>query len=135
MGVAAEALLIAAIVAAIALALAPVYKPADIVAGTGTAAAARTTARITVPDGVYAGTTTASVNPGGSGAWAFAECRQGGTVVLRQYRDAASGQATFQLGPTPSWTGGAADCTAQEGQWDRNGRWKTLATTTFHVDG
>ena len=135
LGAVAEAFLIAVIVAAVVLALSPVYQPANIIAGTGTAAAGRVTAKITVLDGVYAGTTTATLNPGGSGAWAYAECYQGDTLVLRQYRDGSSGQATFQLGPTPVWTSGPADCRAQEGTWDKGGRWRVLATTTFRVAG
>jgi hypothetical protein len=39
------------------------------------------------------------------------------------------------LGPTPMWTGGAADCTAEEGTWSKSGRWRVLARTSFHVYG
>jgi hypothetical protein len=91
---------------------------------------------ITVPDGVFAGTTIATVNPGGSGAWARAQCYQDGTLVYAQYVEADStNQATFSLGPTPLWTGGSATCTAEEGYWGSSGRWRTVAETTFDVSG
>ena len=79
--------------------------------------------------------TISSFNPGGT-VWAFAQCYQGGTLVYAQYVKASSSNtATFTLGPTPMWQGGDADCTAQEGYWGRNGRWRVVASTTFHVDG
>ena len=31
------------------------------------------------------------------------------------------------------WTEGAADCAARLLSWGKNGNWKTLATTSFHV--
>ena len=34
---------------------------------------------------------------------------------------------------SPYWTDGAADCTANLLTWGKNGKWKTLATTSFHV--
>ena len=35
---------------------------------------------------------------------------------------------------SPAWTSGAADCTADLGGFSKNGRWKVLASTSFHVD-
>ena len=49
-GVAAQALLIAAIIAALALALGPVYRPADFIAGTDSAAAGRSRAWLSLGD-------------------------------------------------------------------------------------
>ncbi len=89
---------------------------------------------ITVDDGVFAGTTTAIVNPGGDNAWAHAECFQGGTLVYAQTVEVDSNnQATLTLGPTPSWQSGDADCTASEDHWNGR-RFQTVARTTFHVD-
>ncbi len=90
---------------------------------------------ITVPDGVFGGTTVATVNPGGDNVWVHAECFQDGALVYEQYVGADSNmQAILHLGPTPSWTGGEADCTAEELTWVRH-RFRVVAATTFHVEG
>ena len=129
-----EALLLAAVVAALLIALSPVSREAASLAGTGTAAA-RGSGAITVPDGVFAGTTTATVNPGGD-SWVRGRCSQAGVLVYEQYvRVDANNQAVLTLGPTPSWTSGAATCTAEELSLGRNARWKVLATTDFSVSG
>ena len=100
----------------------------------GTTFAGRNTGVITVPDGQFGGTTTATVNPGGSGTWARARCYQHGSLVYTEYVYAgADNRATFTLGPTASWTGGGASCTADEGVFGNNERWRTLASTTFDV--
>ena len=132
-----EALLVVAIIVALALALGPALKPAEPLLGTGVAnAGGPSRGAITVPDGTFAGTTTATVNPGGENTWVFAECAQGGTVVYRQYVKAGADQtAVLTLGPTPSWTGGGATCFAQEGYWFKGSRWRVVAETTFNVSG
>lgn len=131
-----EALLVVAIAVALALALVPALR-ADSLVGTGLAnAAGRSSGNIIVPDGVFAGTTTATVNPGGDSTWVFAECAQGGSVVYRQWVKAGSDNtAVLTLGPTPSWSGGGATCFAQEGYWFKGTRWRVLAETTFSVSG
>lgn len=93
------------------------------------------TATITVPDGVYGSTVTATVSP--AGLWVYAECSQNRSMVYGQYvQSDANGQAVLQLGPTSWWTGGSADCIAQAGNWSaRNGQWVTQGSTTFHVSG
>ena len=131
-GVGLQALIIVGIVAALLLALSPVFAPAEDLAGIN-GANARGGANITVPDGRFAGTTTATLNPGGA-VWAFAQCYQDGTLVYAQYvKNNSSNTATFTLGPTPMWQGGAANCTAEEGTWGKNGRWRAVASTTFNV--
>jgi hypothetical protein len=127
-------LIIVGIIATLLLALAPVFSPAEDLAGVGSAnAAPRDKAHISVPDGQFAGTTTATLNPGGD-IWALAACYQNETMVWYQYAHADDGKtATFTLGPTPLWQGGAATCIAEEGYWARNGRWRMLAWTTFEV--
>jgi hypothetical protein len=66
-------------------------------------------------------------------------------VNLRCYQNGAQvgeGWATFFTGGTPgtfglysnSWTGGAADCTADLGMFTSNSKWKVLASTSFHVN-
>ena len=93
------------------------------------------TATISVPDGVYAETVTATIAP--AGLWVYAACYQGNSMVYGQYvQSNASGQAVLQLGPTSWWTGGAADCAAQAGGWSsRNGQWVAQGATTFAVEG
>jgi len=46
------------------------------------------------------------------GYWALIECAQAGTVVYRQFADLTEPvvQSGFTFGPTPSWSGGGADC-------------------------
>ena len=133
-GVGLQAVLLAAIVATVALAMSAFYKPAGFVAGVDQAqAGGRNSAVITVPDGVFGGTTTATANPGGD-AWVYVACFQAGERVMGEYQLVNSeNQATFRLGPTPSWSGGAATCVGQEGYWAKSGRWRVLAETTFDV--
>jgi hypothetical protein len=89
---------------------------------------------ITVPDGQYGETVTATVNPGGSGSWARAFCYQNRELVYGEYvRVDAANHATFSLGPTPSWQGGSASCTAEELKLRSNGSWRVLASTKFNV--
>jgi hypothetical protein len=113
-GVAAQAVLIAAIVAALALALSPLYGPARTITGAGGVDAGRGGhGIISVPDGFFGGTVTATANPGGTDAWARAFCYQDGQMVYGQYVVVnADNVATFRLGPTQVWTGGYASCTA-----------------------
>ncbi len=98
-----------------------------------------------VADGVYGETTTAAVTgeisakgskvDGDVQMWVRAACSQGGEVVYRQTVAVADGTAELQLGPTRSWTGGAADCTADLGSFDHRGRWRSEATDAFHTAG
>src|SRR5258706_2469501 len=112
--VAIEALLVAVIVWIATMTLAGATQGDNGFAGT--ANAGRGQANLTVADGVFAGTTVAHANPGGDGTWVKATCMQSGTVAMVQWvRVDASNNATLQLGPTPSWTSGAATCSAEEG--------------------
>lgn len=134
-GVGLQAILVVGIVVALVLAVSLISKPAANLVGPQSVLAGRS-GSITVPDGVFGGTTTATLNPGGSGVWAHAECFQAGKRVYAEYVKADSlNEATFRLGPTPNWSSGPADCTAEEGTWARNGRWRVVADTTFHVSG
>ena len=66
--------------------------------------------------------------------WVHLECSQNGSLVYQYSKGifpTSLGQI-FTLGPTPAWTGGAADCTAYLQK--RDGRKNTtLATLNFHV--
>jgi hypothetical protein len=90
-----------------------------------------TSSTFNVADGAFAATTIVS---GGTGTWAHARCYQNGALVYEQYvRYSSSGTGLFTLGPTPSWTGGAASCNAEDGWWQNGTRWRVRATDTFSV--
>ncbi len=92
-------------------------------------------ASISVPNGAFGGTTTATVHTGPT-TWVHAACYQYGAQVYEQYVKADSNnQAVLTLGPTPLWPSGAASCTAAEGTWMANGKFKVSASTTFSVSG
>jgi hypothetical protein len=113
--------------------------------GTSTMAAAgkgggTVTGHITVPDAVYGGMTTATVNPGGD-VYVYVQCYapdfNGAYVYAAFFPADANKQA--QIGPLWStvWPQGPAQCQAQEGAFTRNGfgKWDPVATTTFNVSG
>jgi hypothetical protein len=63
-------------------------------------------------------------------------CFQGGALVLEGWQgffDTALGNQWFYLGPTPSWSGGAADCTANLEKYSSKGSWSVLGSTSFPV--
>lgn len=80
----------------------------------------------------FAVTATSTTQP-----WVRLKCFQNGTLVYEQANGifANSLDQNFTLGPTPSWTGGAVDCTAYLQDWTgySKGKIATLATMTFHV--
>jgi len=148
LGVAVQALLVTAIVVALVIAAATAAGSAP--GGANSVFAAKggnghghgpggggggSDASVTVPDGVFGGTTTATANPGGD-FWLKARCFQNGTLVYYQSEHVdLNNQVVFTLGPTPLWIGGAADCTAEAGYYATNWAWRSLATTTFSVSG
>jgi hypothetical protein len=77
--------------------------------------------------------TTATAYP-----WVTVKCYVGSGLVYRASNGifpTSLGQV-FTLGPTPSWSGGDADCTAFLENWDsysKNGSISTLGSTDFHV--
>jgi len=92
-----------------------------------------------VPDGVphfgqqvtFAVSTTATSYP-----WVTVTCNQGGSVVYKASRGIfpTSLSQYFTLGPTPSWSGGDADCAASLENWDAYPKISTLTSISFHVD-
>lgn len=69
--------------------------------------------------------------------WVVAKCYQSGVLVYSQANGifpTSLGQI-FTLGPTPAWSGGAADCTAYLQDWTRYSKGKvvTLASMNFQV--
>ena len=130
--VALEALLVAVLVWIAAMTLAGATQSDSGIAGA--ANAGRVSANLTVPDGVFGGTTVAHANPGGPGTWVHATCMRGGAVAMVQWvRVDADNHATLVLGPTPSWLSGGASCTAEEGYFGSNSRWRVQDTATFTV--
>lgn len=129
-GAAVEALLIVATVGALAFGVA--VATGHPTAATDTHAAVA----ISVPNGVFASTDVATVDPATGSIWVDAKCYQSGKLVYEQWA-AVNGslQATLTLGPTPSWTSGAASCTATANQLQRSGKFKQLAATTFNASG
>ena len=87
----------------------------------GKPSAGGTSSGVRVDDGVYAGTTI------------HAQCFQGGALVYEQWRSYTGGTTTLSLGPTPNWSSGAANCTADEGYFARNNRWRVSGSTTFNA--
>ena len=88
-----------------------------------------------VDDGSYGATTTA--HRGSSTAtFVRAKCFQNGTLVYEQWvMYGTSSTGTLTLGPTPSWSGGSATCTAEDGWWQNGTRWRVIATDSFTAAG
>lgn len=101
--------------------------PATVNAGSGS---------INAPDGLTFGdsfsVTYTEPNHLNGSLWAYAECRQGGDRVWGQYERLPADEQ-FVLGPTPSWTGGAADCLAELVVFSTTGRRTVNAGDAFFV--
>jgi hypothetical protein len=68
--------------------------------------------------------------------WVDLTCYQNGARVLDTWQGFFDGYywgQVFPLGPTPSWQGGDADCTARLVTFSRSGRESQLASTSFHA--
>jgi hypothetical protein len=64
-------------------------------------------------------------------------CYQGGTWVSGEWGGFYEGSAydqIFTLGPSNSWSGGDADCTADLVEWTARGALVVKASTSFHVN-
>lgn len=129
-GRAGRAALLAALALSLATGTALAGKP-----GGGGGGGGSTGATVKVDNGVYGGTTTAYAGPPAA-TWVRALCYQNGKLVLEQYRQFDSTRrATLTLGPTPSWPGGSATCTAQDGYWRNGSTWRVTSTSSFSVSG
>ncbi len=69
---------------------------------------------ITIAEGnPHFGTVVVFAVDGDGAGWVRNECSQNGSLVYAEYNRVEGGFAgPFTLGPTPSWSGGAADCRA-----------------------
>jgi hypothetical protein len=83
-------------------------------------------------------TTNAPVYPNNTGPWLELTCYQNGVVVASGdhagFPDGWYYNWPWDLGPTQSWAGGAADCTVKVFHQSHN-KLVTDATTSFHVNG
>jgi len=98
---------------------------------------AKAGASITAPEDVNFGETFDVVAWEGTNGpdhdyWAKAECYQG-TLVYAQFIHIELGYTTFTAGPTPSWTGGAAECVVLLGYWNQRGTFSDVAVDEFSV--
>jgi hypothetical protein len=107
-----------------------------VVVATPVVAAPRESSHITVDQPVAFGQTTmAHVNPGGTGVYVLTQCYlPDGKYVFAAFSDVDSNNVSV-VGPLSSskWKSGAANCTAQEGSFAKNGRWLVAAQTAFSV--
>ena len=131
--VALEALLIAAIVWIATMTLAGATQSGGFI---GSADAGREAASVSVSGARFGGTTVALASPGGPGTWVHATCLQATAVVISAWvRIDATHHAVIPLARSSTWQGGGAACTAEEGYFSSNGRWRVLAATSFTVGG
>jgi hypothetical protein len=68
--------------------------------------------------------------------WVNVRCYQDGELVYAQWHGAYDSyrfDPVFTLGPTPSWQTGDAECVAEVGVRNRNGKFRVLASYEFGV--
>jgi hypothetical protein len=129
--VALEALLVAVLVWVAAMTLAGATQNGGIV---GAAEAGQDPASLTTGDARLGGTVVFTAHPGDAGMWVHATCAQSAANVLNQWvRVDATHRASLSLAPSALWSPGAAACTAEEGYFSSNGRWRVIAATAFSV--
>ena len=126
-------------IAALALAVAPVGLAAKGHGQGGTTGSGYTVS--VSPGGPYSlgeSVTVATSVPLSMNAYISMKCTQNGVVVgTADHANFPGGwyyQSPFQLGPSLSWTSGAADCNFKVWHYSRN-KQVTDASTTIHVDG
>jgi hypothetical protein len=79
---------------------------------------------------------TVTADPGDPGMWVHLSCAQTGTVVLGRWAAIGANHAvSFPLDRSGGWVAGSAMCTAEEGYFSSNGRWRVVATTTVTTSG
>jgi hypothetical protein len=79
---------------------------------------------------------TVTADPGDPGMWVHLSCTRAGAVVFGQWAAiGADHDVSFSLDRSRGWTAGAAACTADEGYFSTNGRWRVVATTTVTTSG
>lgn len=101
---------------------------------------------LTVPDGYFGETVTATAASGGVVTAAssddaadytywrvLAQCYQQGELVFKHYALFDGAYSLLPLGPTRSWQEGSAECTAELGYFHKGSvtRWRVVDSTTF----
>ena len=128
--VALEALLVAAIVWIATMTLAGAMQ-ADGLVGSANAGPVAT---LTITDARLGGSAVVTATPGDEGMWVHAACTQGASSVSNQWsRIDAAQRAVLTFESTSRWTSGGAACTAEEGYFSANGRWRVVVSRTFMV--
>jgi hypothetical protein len=128
----------AAAICGLVLAIAPAALASKGGSGGGAKGASISLVVLDSADGLphFGGQVTFDVSTTVTQPWVNLSCYQDGAWVSGQWHGFFPGYTwgqTFTLGPTPSWQGGAADCTARLVRFGSNGRETTLATTSFHA--
>jgi hypothetical protein len=92
---------------------------------------------ITVPDAVYGGMTTATVNPGGDNVHVLVKCYTADGSFVYAANFPMDTNKNANIGPLWStlWSNSSAECLAEEGYYTRNGfgEWTVVASTTVNV--
>lgn len=104
--------------------------------GKGKGGAGATEGHLVVPDATYGDTVMAAANPGGADVYVLAKCYTAdGTLVWGGYFPVVNGQASVGPLAATTWPNAAANCTAQEGYFMRDGfgKWIVLAKDEFSV--
>jgi hypothetical protein len=131
--VALEALLVAAIVWIATMTLAGATQADGLV---GSASAGDASVSLSIADARLGGSTVVTANPGDEGMWVHATCSQAAGGVWSQWsRIDRAHHAVLTFAPTAHWTAGSAACSAEEGYFSANGRWRVVATASFNVRG
>lgn len=99
----------------------------------GSADAGRGSAPLSVVPSAPGASVTLSANTSEAGTWIQLICRHSGSVVLARWTSIATNhRATFSLADNSS-SDASLSCTAQDGYFSANCRWRVLAETTFTV--
>jgi hypothetical protein len=131
--VALEALLVAILVWVAAMTLAGATGADGIAGG---ANAGRTVASLDVVASGPGGAVTIAARPGDDGMWVHLSCHAADGVVVTQWAPvAADHRAAFDVDPSDPMTRRALACSAEEGYFSENGRWRVLASTGFTIGG
>jgi hypothetical protein len=128
-------------ITALALALVPVAFAGKGHSGGGSTAGSTITLSPAAPyvfgNAIYV-TTSDPIFPSGAGPYIWLKCFQNGALVASGDHAAFPGgwyyNWPFDLGPTGSWSGGAANCTVTVVHTFNN-KVVTDASTSFHVNG
>ena len=131
--VALEALLVAAIIWIATMTLAGATQVDGLV---GAAKAGPAELSVAVADARLGGTAVVTATPGEEGMWIHAVCSVAATPIWSQWsRIDRAHHAVLSFEPTAHWSAGSATCSAEEGYFSANGRWRVLATAAFTVRG